>query len=101
MSREAKAILAASGLAIATIAVGFIVALMAGSAIHHDTEIVVGTVVATPEGSPVARWYVETERGGIRRLAEIGPALYAFECFAPGDVYVDGSLGRCEGVVWP
>lgn len=72
---------------------------LAVAALWPNPEVVVGKVTVLVKDEPISRWYVEVERDGSRRLAEVGPALY--DCFEVGDEYSDGSLGRCVGVVWP
>lgn len=62
-------------------------------------ELVTDKIVARVNDEPISRWYLRTDRAGEVRWVEVGPAL--FDCFEVGDEYHDGSVGRCEGVVWP
>ncbi len=69
-------------------------------AIDNAPAEVTEKYVAEYEGEPISRWFLETD--GLTRGSEhveVGPALY--DCFEIGDTYWPGSVGSCEGVVWP
>lgn len=62
-------------------------------------DTVSGKIIADLPGEPISRWYLEVDSVMGTERVEVGPALY--DCFEVGDTYEDGSVGRCEGVVWP